>query len=64
MRRLSITAYFVHLDISKKVILKNWGNKWQTTQERFPSINVWGGCCGTDYDHLDQIATAVLAVNR
>lgn len=28
--------------------------------ERFPHINVWGGCCGTDFEHIDKIAGAVL----
>jgi S-methylmethionine-dependent homocysteine/selenocysteine methylase len=27
---------------------------------RFPHINVWGGCCGTDHVHIDEIAKAVL----
>lgn len=32
--------------------------------ERFPHINVWGGCCGTDYAHIDKIAAAVLQVRE
>lgn len=31
---------------------------------RFPHINVWGGCCGTDYAHIDKIASAVLRVRN
>lgn len=27
---------------------------------RFPHLSVWGGCCGTDYHHIDKIASAVL----
>ncbi len=30
--------------------------------ERFPHISVWGGCCGTDYAHIDKIAAALLEV--
>ena len=26
---------------------------------RFPHINVWGGCCGTDGRHIAQIARQV-----
>ena len=29
---------------------------------RFAHINVWGGCCGTDYVHIDKIAEAVQSV--
>ena len=31
---------------------------------RFPHINVWGSCCGTDYAHIDKIASAVLRVRN
>lgn len=27
----------------------------------FPNMNVFGGCCGTDFVHVDRIATALLA---
>ena len=29
--------------------------------KRFPHINVWSGCCGTDYEHIDKIAAAVIS---
>lgn len=28
---------------------------------RFPQLNVFGGCCGTDWEHLEQIAKNVLS---
>ena len=31
---------------------------------RFPHINVWGGCCGTDGRHIGQIARQVSEVRR
>jgi S-methylmethionine-dependent homocysteine/selenocysteine methylase len=31
---------------------------------RFPHINVWGGCCGTDHVHVDQICRNVMAVKQ
>jgi len=40
------------------------GQQMADMARRFPQINVWGGCCGTDYEHIDKIATAVLAVNQ
>ncbi|MGL6224740.1 MAG: homocysteine S-methyltransferase family protein [Steroidobacteraceae bacterium] len=30
--------------------------------QRFPHVNVWGGCCGTDGRHIGQIARKVRAV--
>jgi len=27
---------------------------------RFPHMNVWGGCCGTDHVHIDRICRAVM----
>lgn len=36
------------------------GQQMADMARRFPHLNVWGGCCGTDYDHLDKMATAVL----
>lgn len=30
-------------------------------RRRFPNMNVFGGCCGTDFVHVDKIATALLA---
>ena len=36
------------------------GQQMAGMARRFPHLNVWGGCCGTDYDHIDAIVTAVL----
>ncbi len=36
------------------------GQQMADMAARFPHINVWGGCCGTDSAHIDQIARAVL----
>ncbi|MCP5083255.1 MAG: homocysteine S-methyltransferase family protein [Alphaproteobacteria bacterium] len=36
------------------------GQQMADMATRFPQINVWGGCCGTDYAHIDQIAAAVI----
>ena len=30
---------------------------------RFGHINVFGGCCGTDHVHVEEICKRVLAVN-
>lgn len=32
--------------------------------QRFPHVNVWGGCCGTDGRHIAQIARKVSAFRR
>ncbi|NNF76401.1 MAG: hypothetical protein HKN05_00090 [Rhizobiales bacterium] len=36
------------------------GQQMADMATRFPQINVWGGCCGTNYAHVDQIAAAVI----
>ena len=46
-----------HLEEGNPVEL---GQQMADMARRFPHLNVWGGCCGTDYDHIDEIATAVL----
>jgi methionine synthase I (cobalamin-dependent) len=28
---------------------------------RYPHINVWGGCCGTDFVHLDEVCKNIVA---
>ena len=38
------------------------GQQMADMARRFPHINVWGGCCGTDAVHVDEIAKAVLRV--
>ncbi len=40
------------------------GAQMATLAHRFPHINVWGGCCGTDGRHIGQIARQVSAVRR
>lgn len=30
-------------------------------RRRFPNMNLFGGCCGTDFVHVDKIASALLA---
>jgi len=32
------------------------GQQFSEIRDRFPHINVLGGCCGTDYRHIEQIA--------
>jgi len=38
------------------------GREMATLVERFPQMDIWGGCCGTDHKHLAEIAKAVRAV--
>jgi S-methylmethionine-dependent homocysteine/selenocysteine methylase len=40
------------------------GAQMAVLARRFPHINVWGGCCGTDGRHIGQIARQVGAVRR
>jgi homocysteine S-methyltransferase len=40
------------------------GGQFADIARRFPHMNVFGGCCGTDREHLDQIAANVLALRR
>ncbi len=35
-----------------------FGQEHAALKERFPQLNVMGGCCGTDHRHIEQIATA------
>jgi S-methylmethionine-dependent homocysteine/selenocysteine methylase len=35
------------------------GSEYSALRQRFPWINVLGGCCGTDHRHIRQIAAAV-----
>lgn len=36
------------------------GHQFATIVNRFPHINVLGGCCGTDHRHIEQIAKACI----
>lgn len=40
------------------------GGQMADLARRFPHINVWGGCCGTDGRHIGEIARQVGAVRR
>lgn len=40
------------------------GGQMASLAQRFPHINVWGGCCGTDGRHIGQIARQVGEVRR
>jgi S-methylmethionine-dependent homocysteine/selenocysteine methylase len=41
---------------------KELGGQMADLARRFPHINVWGGCCGTDSRHIAEIARQVGAV--
>ncbi len=38
------------------------GQQMGDLASRFPQLNVFGGCCGTDWDHLEQIVKNVMSV--
>jgi len=40
------------------------GAQMASLAQRFPHINVWGGCCGTDGRHIGEIARQVGEVRR
>jgi S-methylmethionine-dependent homocysteine/selenocysteine methylase len=40
------------------------GGQMAKLARRFPHINVWGGCCGTDGRHIGQITRQVSEVRR
>jgi S-methylmethionine-dependent homocysteine/selenocysteine methylase len=40
------------------------GGQMADLARRYPHINVWGGCCGTDGRHIGEIARQVSAVRR
>ena len=50
-----------HLEVGDPVEL---GRLMGDLAARFPHLDIWGGCCGTWDDHLEQIATSVLAARR
>lgn len=37
------------------------GQQMGDVARRYPHFNVWGGCCGTDHVHLDEICKNVIA---
>lgn len=43
---------------------KELGGQMADLARRFPHINVWGGCCGTDGRHIDEISKQVGGVRR
>lgn len=40
------------------------GSQMADLAGRFPAVNVWGGCCGTDGRHIGQITRQVAAIRR
>lgn len=38
------------------------GEQYRALRDRFPQINVLGGCCGTDHRHMEQICLACTAL--
>ncbi|MCP4319016.1 MAG: homocysteine S-methyltransferase family protein [Hyphomicrobiales bacterium] len=40
------------------------GRQMADMARRYPHINVWGGCCGTDHVHIGKIASAVVPVRQ
>jgi homocysteine S-methyltransferase len=40
------------------------GNQMAALAARFPHVNVWGGCCGTDSRHIGEIARQVRKMRR
>lgn len=38
-----------------------FGNEYREIRQRHPHINVLGGCCGTDYRHIDHLSQACKA---
>ena len=40
------------------------GGQMSALARRFPGVNVWGGCCGTDARHIGEITRRVAAVRH
>lgn len=40
------------------------GQQMRDVSRRFPHISVWGGCCGTDHVHIEEICRNVSAERR
>ncbi len=41
---------------------KEFGKVYKTLKDSFPHLNVFGGCCGTDEEHIVEIADQLKAV--
>ena len=39
---------------------REFGQHYAELRERFPQINVLGGCCGTDHRHIEQVSLACM----
>lgn len=40
------------------------GQQMSDVARRFPHMSVWGGCCGTDHTHIEEICRNVLAARK
>lgn len=36
-----------------------FGRHYRRLRERLPQLSVFGGCCGTDHRHIDEVSTAL-----
>jgi S-methylmethionine-dependent homocysteine/selenocysteine methylase len=41
---------------------EEFGRQYAALRRRHPQINVMGGCCGTDYRHIEQVALSCAAL--
>jgi S-methylmethionine-dependent homocysteine/selenocysteine methylase len=50
----------VELDEADELVVtpREFGSEYALLRANFPDLTVLGGCCGTDYRHVQQIATA------
>jgi len=39
-----------------------FGRLYRRLRERLPQLSVFGGCCGTDHRHIDEVSTALCPV--
>jgi S-methylmethionine-dependent homocysteine/selenocysteine methylase len=40
------------------------GRQYADLRQRFPQINVLGGCCGTDHRHIEQVSLACMGATQ
>ncbi len=40
------------------------GRQYANLRQRFPQINVLGGCCGTDHRHIEQVSLACMGATQ
>jgi len=40
-----------------------FGRLYRRLRERLPQLSVFGGCCGTDHRHIDEVCTALCPVS-